>query len=346
MRKVTIIGHFAHGIEYLDGQTIKTKVIAEELRRQLSSDEVGKIDTHGGIKTLLKAPFQIFFVLRKSKNVIILPAHNGVRVYAPLLVLERHLFRNRKLHYVVIGGWLPKFLEKHKITRKSLKAFNTIYVETNTMKRALKKQNFTNVRVMPNCKKLKILSERDWVYPNTEPYKVCTFSRVMKEKGIEDAINAVQVINNKAGRRVYELDIYGPIDSSQVEWFKNVQAALPSYVKYKGSVPPDRSVEVLKDYFLLIFPTRFFTEGIPGTIIDAYAAGVPVVSSKWESFSDLIDEGVTGEGYAFGKVDALVSVLEKIQKNPQVIICMKQNCVNRACNYTPEKALNSLIKGL
>jgi hypothetical protein len=57
---------------------------------------------------------------------------------------------------------------------------------------------------------------------------------------------------------------------------------------------------VLKDYFALLFPTHFYTEGIPGTVIDAYAAGIPVISAKWESYSDVIDEGVTGIGYKDG----------------------------------------------
>lgn len=66
-----------------------------------------------------------------------------------------------------------------------------------------------------------------------------------------------------------------------------------------------------------MFPTLFYTEGIPGTIIDAYAAGLPVISSKWESYGDVIEDNVTGIGYEFGSDDALVEVLEMIKSNPQ-----------------------------
>ena len=45
-----------------------------------------------------------------------------------------------------------------------------------------------------------------------------------------------------------------------------------------------------------IFPTRFTTEGIPGSIIDSYYAGVPVLASKWNSFDDVIEDGKTGVG--------------------------------------------------
>jgi len=46
------------------------------------------------------------------------------------------------------------------------------------------------------------------------PYKLCTFSRVLKEKGIEDAINAVIKVNTDCGREVCTLDIYGQIDEN------------------------------------------------------------------------------------------------------------------------------------
>ena len=57
MRKVSVLGHFAEGKNLLNGQTIKTKILTESLENVYSSDEVIKIDTHGGIKTLVKAPY-------------------------------------------------------------------------------------------------------------------------------------------------------------------------------------------------------------------------------------------------------------------------------------------------
>ena len=111
MKKVAVIGHFGFGHEYFDGQTVKTKILTEEFCRCFGEDEVIKIDTHGGIKTLLQAPFQVIRALKNSKNVIVLPAQNGVRVFGRLLPLFKNFFKKRKIHYSVIGGWLPKMLE-------------------------------------------------------------------------------------------------------------------------------------------------------------------------------------------------------------------------------------------
>lgn len=345
MKKVCVIGHFGFGKELLNGQTIKTKIITKELVKQLGKEQVTKIDTHGGVKSLFKLPIQVFSALKNNQNVVILPAHNGLRVITPLLTLENKLF-HRKLHYVVIGGWLPDFVKNRKLLKKQLQNFNHIYVETSTMKKALEKQEFKNITIMPNCKNLHILDASELVYNTSEPYKLCTFSRVMKEKGIEDAISAVKAVNEEMGRVAYELDIYGQVDLEQVEWFDELKKNFPEYVHYKGIVPFDKTVDVVKNYFLLLFPTKFYTEGIPGTIIDAYAAGVPVVASRWESFSDIIDEGLTGLGYSFNDNRELVVALSTLLQENERIKVMKRNCLFMSEKYRPSKGYSCLIVNL
>ncbi len=346
MKKATIVGHFGFGLEYLDGQTVKTKIVADELCRQFGDEQIKQIDTHGGIKTLLKAPFQIWRALKNSSDVIILPAHNGLRINAPLLSFEKRFFKNKKIHYIVIGGWLPEFLKKHTRVKRALQTFDGIYVETSTMQKALKQQGFANVYVMPNCKRLDIVDEAALVRHSEEPHMLCTFSRVMKGKGIEEAINAIQTVNEKLGRVVYSLDIYGQVDIEQTAWFEELKNRFPKCVRYCGCVDFDKSVEVLKNYYALLFPTHFYTEGIPGTIIDAYAAGVPVISAKWESFSDVVDDGMTGIGYEFDRNDAFINILLKLADEPVVLTDMKLNCVKKAKMYLPETVIQVLLNNM
>ena len=56
----SILGHFGEGKNLLNGQTVKTKTFTEALQNHFGQDQVLKFDTHGGRKTLLKAPFQVF----------------------------------------------------------------------------------------------------------------------------------------------------------------------------------------------------------------------------------------------------------------------------------------------
>ena len=127
------------------------------------------------------------------------------------------------------------------------------------MKKALEKRGFQNIELMKNCKELQKLSFEELPHSFTEPYALCTFSRVMKGKGIENLINAIKKVNEKFGSVVFTLDIYGEVWKDYTHEFEALQKSLPEYIKYKGSVNYDKSVETLENYFALVFPTLFNT---------------------------------------------------------------------------------------
>lgn len=345
MKRIGIVGHFGGNEVFLDGQTVKTKYVYKALADEFGEENIQKLDTYGYKKNIISFFFKAIGLIFNSERLIMLPDENGVQVFAPLYRFF-NFFLKRKLHYAVVGGWLPTFLKKKRFLSNCLRGFDGIYVETSTMKNALLEQGFENVYLMPNCKELEILKEDELVYPDGEPYRLCTFSRVMKEKGIEDAINAVKAVNEEYGRTVFTLDIYGQVDAAQIEWFDKLSATFPEYVKYGGLVPFDKSVEVLKDYYALLFPTLFFTEGVPGTIIDAYAAGVPVISAKWESFADVVEDGVSGIGYEFGNADALTNVLRELAATPNKAIELKLNCIKRCVDFLPKNVVSVLSNKL
>lgn len=345
MPKVSVIGHFGNGKTLLNGQTVKTKIITDALEDKLGKCEVMKIDTYGGIKNIFKAPFQVFSAFAHCANIVIFPAHNGLRVYVPLMTFLSHFFKNRKLHYVVIGGWLADFVKERRLLAKRLKKFDGIYVETDTMKKALELQGFSNVYVMPNCKKLTVLSEDELVYPSGVPYRLCTFSRVMKEKGIETAVNAVKSVNKELGYTAYSLDIYGQVDASQTDWFEKLQKTFPDYIRYGGLVAFDKSVETLKEYFALLFPTYYEGEGFAGTLIDAYSAGVPVIASDWKYNTELVTQQT---GYIFPARDeqAISEILKAAAENPKMISDKKPLCLEEAHKYAPGRVIQILTDNL
>lgn len=345
LNKACVCGHFAFGKTYLNGQTIKTKIVSREIQKIFGEKEVLEIDTHDGMKKIVLLPFILMNYLRKCENMIILPAQNGLRIIAPILVVENLLF-NRKLHYVVVGGWLPEFLENKPVLTKILKRFDYIYVEAEMMKRALEKKGFINVLVMPNCKELTVLNEDEIVYSKSEPYKLCTFSRVMKEKGIEDAFLAVKMINEQYGKIIYILDIYGQVDGNQIEWFESLKKEFPSYIKYKGSVPFYKSVETLKDYFALLFPTYYKGEGFAGTLIDAMASGTPVIASDWKYNEEFVKESFTGMIYPTRNQAALIECLVFAFQNSESMNRMRCNCLKEARKFQPEETIKILIANM
>ena len=148
------------------------------------------------------------------------------------------------------------------------------------------------------------------------------------------------------GRIVYTLDIYGQVDNSQIEWFEILNKRFPNYVRYCGYVDSDKSVEVLKQYFALLFPTYYEGEGFAGTVIDAFASGVPVIASDWKYNTEVIKVGFDGAVFPAKDTQALVDKLVEIYKNIDVWNAMKLNCLKRAKEYSSENVIRILIEQL
>lgn len=341
MNRVAVIGHFGVGLNLANGQTIKTKIVTEEVEKYCE-EKAMIIDTHGGLKAVLPVAFGCLKALKKSKNIIMMLTENGLKVCIPILYIFNKIFK-RRLHYVVVGGWLPDFLMANPKLINELKSFYRIYVETNNMKKLLNKMDLNNVVVMPNCKPLKILDK-----PNicTKPYKLCTFSRVMKEKGIEEAVKAVTLVNEQLGMDFFHLDIYGQIDVKQKEWFDKLKNSFPNYIKYCGVVNFDESVETLKSYFALLFPTYYQGEGFAGTAIDAFSAGIPVLASNWKYNDEVIKEGINGGMFEPKNVNEMVSRLIDMERNPDNWLKMREQCIVEAHKYEPDNVMKILLNEL
>lgn len=345
--KICVIGAF--GFDMIEkttgGQPVKTRQLYNTLVDYYGNENVTYIETYGWKSHPIQMLSNVFCQAKKNDVMIMLPAHNGVQIFARLLTCCKKKY-GVKIIYDVIGGWLPEKTKSDSALRKKLMQFDGIWVETKMMKSGLDSQGFLNAAVVPNFRRMKILKSTEMVLPQGYPLRMCTFSRVMKEKGIETAVDVINGLNSYLGYSAISLDIYGPVDESDKEWFETVKLKFTDCISYKGCVNPKDSCGVLSQYFCLLFPTHFYTEGVPGTIIDAYAAGLPVISSKWSNFCDVIDEGKTGLGYSFDDIDDFMRILSDVVNNPNIIADLKENCIAKAHTFHAEHIVEMIAANI
>ena len=337
--KICIIGAFDFVGLDTGGQPVKSRELFNLIKNKFGDNQVDYLETYRWRKRLFYFVPRLFQSICCSDTFIMLPAQNGVTVFSKILYLLKKSKRKCNIFYSVIGGWLPEKISESPRLKKYLQVFDGIWVETSLMKRSLDSMGFCNVTIIPNFKKLTLLRFIDLPNVLSQPLRLCTFSRVMEEKGIEDAINAVNTINSRYGKTIFTLDIYGYIADNYLDTFYRLMSTFPEYIKYKGVVMPNDSVSVLQNYFCLLFPTRFYTEGLPGTIIDAYASGLPIITALWKNYEDIFIESVTGWGYEFGNVQALIELLEKAASNPVEFSRMRKNCLLEAERFRPESVI-------
>ena len=339
-KKIAIIGHFGGNENILDGQTIKTKILYDELKNATDWD-IRKVDTYYKSKKPIKLLLESIITLFSTRDVIVLLSGNGMKFYFPLLSFFAKVFRTR-IYHDVIGGNLDTYVQKYPKFKFYLNSFKANWVETESLKRKLEENGVYNCKVIPNFKRLDIAEIRSEKYE--EPYRFCIFSRVMKEKGIEDAIEAIQHINAEEGRETCKLDIYGRIDESYIERFESLMDKVTPAVRYMGMVPYDESAKAISGYYALLFPTYWNGEGFPGTIVDAFSAGLPVVATDWNCNAEIVKDRVNGILYPSAEFPDLKAAIRWLIANNDSIVQMKKQCIIASRNYQPEKHIDMIVK--
>lgn len=335
---VCVVGNFGDKSILTDGQGIKTLELYNSLVETYGQKEVSKVNLHS--KNRIHLALQLLGNLIRCKNVIVLVSKNGRKTVIPLLVAYNRIF-HKNIFHSLIGSTTHQTLEENP---KLVECYNRLagnWSETNTEKRLLEELGLTNVTVVKNFKNLKVLKTDELNYITNEPFPLCTFSRVEELKGIPNIVRAVNKINELCGRTVCTLDIYGKVMERYADDFEILMSEFGENIHYRGVVDFDKSVETLKNYYMVVFPTRYYTEGIPGTLLDSFAAGVPVLSAEWESCYDIMNERV-GVTYTFSDDNALVDTLLYVLRNPLEINKMKKDCLLEASKYSSEEIIKTI----
>lgn len=339
--RVAIVGHFDDGAPAADGQTVKTRITRDLLRDVCGSENVIAVDTRGWSRRPLALLTECVRAIRATDIVVMLPAQNGLRVFGPLIGRVARMRGSRSV-YSVIGGWLPDYLRGRPCLARCLRGFDDVLVESRAMAGRLTSDlSFGNVRVLYNYKRLPKVRFEDLPAPVCDPYRLVYFARVEREKGVEDAIWAVAEANRRMRGR-YSLDIYGRVR----EGYEGVldsciaEAGDPS-IRYRGCVDASESLGAFAGALALLFPTHYPTEGIPGTIVDAFCSATPVIASRWQSWDEMICEGENGLTYELGSRGALLSVLSA-DDLPQRLLSMRANALKAADEYRYETGLRSV----
>lgn len=326
-KRITVIGHFAGSRNLYDGQTIKTRMIFNLLKEN-KDYFLNLIDTY----KWRQKPFSLFMkainAVRKNDVVIFLPARKGVRVFLPLLTTFKS--KKTKLVLCTIGAWLPSVLKSNKRLKKFAKKIDDFWVETWSNIEELNRLELTKCHVINNFKTLSTVKEVV-AYKNDE-YIFCIYSRINDMKGVLDAIDVVNCLRNENFR--ISLDIYGPIEENfKTDFFNSIENN--AFITYKGIIDSLGSVSILSQYFALLFPTKYIAEGIPGTIIDAFFSGLPILTSEYPNAREIMNEDVA-VFFKFRDKDDLKEKMEWCINNPDIINSKRKNCIKESFKYSKE----------
>lgn len=119
--------------------------------------------------------------------------------------------------------------------------------------------------------------------PNSGPVKVITVANLEVWKGVDLLIEALAQVDEPV-----TLDVYG--DGTERARLEAQAAARGVAATFHGHRPDVRSQ--LSEADLFVLPSR--AENLPVSILEAMAAGLPVVATRAGGVPELVDDGVTG----------------------------------------------------
>jgi glycosyltransferase involved in cell wall biosynthesis len=163
------------------------------------------------------------------------------------------------------------------------------------------------VTVIPNGVNLNEFRPRE-VFRNRESKKIIFIGRLFPNKGIHYLVEAAPTILAKHPATEFIVIGRGPMETELRELIRrlNVEHAF----KFLGIVPS--ASEIMRECDIFVRPS--LTEGMPLTVLEAMACGLPIVASKIPGTCEIVKDGETGTLIEPGNVrqlsEAVIRLIE------------------------------------
>lgn len=176
--------------------------------------------------------------------------------------------------------------------------------------------------------------------------------RVVEEKGVHVAVEAMSYLVNKLGRKDVHLDIVGNGPGRYISMLKEWASVfnVAGHVTIMGQLPLDQLMASYGSYHALLF-TSLWDEPFGMTIIEAMSQGLPVVATDVGDVSEIITDKENGLIVPAGDPVMLANAVVMLAEDPALayrlgaagIRTAKDKYTNERVMYHTEKYLLSVL---
>lgn len=321
------------------GVTIKNKLLFIKLSQHIEIEHSAFYEKN---MNLIEKIISLFTSLVDRRyGFIIGISRDSLKKITHILYIMNKKSMNKSI-VMVMGSTFSQMVAEDKKLQKWIKEYKHIYVETNGMKRVLNSVGVRNVSVFPNCrerpKELIEIKNND-----NEKVRCLFFSLISKDKGADIVFEAVNILSNRGMN--YSIDFYGHIEKKYRDEFeKKVRSS--NYVNYCGVFRADQESVYTKmqQYELLLFPTRWKNEGVPGVLVEAKFAGLPAIVSDINFNSEIIEDEKTGIILKQNTPNGLANAIERVYSDRRWLMEMKKNARVSGENYLIENYIEDIVQ--
>ena len=171
----------------------------------------------------------------------------------------------------------------------------------------------------------------DWC--PASPVRILWLSNLFRAKGIETLIAACALLGKRGVS--FNLTIAGaPGDMTAAELDTLLASCgIRTFSNYVGSIAPNARTALNQNCDLFVLPTNYANEAQPLVVIEAMAAGIPVITSDIATLPEFVIPGHTGWLCPPGDPDLLARAIIDVTRDPARTDMIRRNawtlCQNR-----------------
>lgn len=358
-KKVLIIGSIPppyHGVTFYNLELLKSKISNYfkiyhfDISDKRGLDNIGNLDLIN-ITLSFKNIFKLTKVIVKVKpDLVYIPISQNIAYLRDgLFIIIAKLFCKSKIVVHLHGSYFGKYYNKSNLIIKkfidcTLKKVDLAIVLGNSLKSVLKKW-INKIEVIPNgINFFPNLVERST--RGKEELILSYLGNLTKEKGIIELVKGIKIVLEKYEN--IKIKIAGPWRYKEKDTKKTVleyinKNFIGDKIEFIGFLPSDQKEKFLLETDIFIFPSS--NEGQPFVILEAMAAGNPVISIKnIGAINDTVINGKTG--ILINKQDPIriAEAIIYLIKNPKKRLQMGKLGYERfKRKYTLDENINNII---
>jgi glycosyltransferase involved in cell wall biosynthesis len=262
--------------------------------------------------------------------------HAATRVLPILYILSRLCFK--RVIYRQFGG---EFIETYKslsklkraIVKRTILKSDVLYFQTKKM------VDYFTQHVSPKSKIRWLPTSRINIYQYrcksipVDNINILYIGRVVKEKGIRELVCAVNSVEG------FKLKIYGELKDDNILQLINKSPCCCYY----GRLSREKISQALMKGDLFALPSYHPGEGYSGALIEAMFAGLPIIVSKWNAFTEMFsnDEVIF---VTPGSTSDIKEKLIQIKKDPHILLDYSKRSYTASSRFNLEIVINEFIE--
>ncbi|HEX2531234.1 MAG TPA: glycosyltransferase family 4 protein [Burkholderiaceae bacterium] len=193
-----------------------------------------------------------------------------------------------------------------------------------------------NARIVPINNPVRLPPDVD--FAQREPATILFLGRLGKRKGTYDLLAAVAGLTGRYPNLKLLLGGDGKLERVKEE---AESLGIGSHVEILGWVSGEDKSELLKRASIYVLPS--YAEGLPMSVLEAMACGLPIVSTPVGGIPEVVTDGVEGYLVPPGDVAALVGALDRLLSDGDLRRRMGEAARHRAENtFSVERVLPQL----